>query len=74
MASLTPELQASYDAAVDDEGPEGEAAVAFVKALFIPVLELTHNWGTEEDEAFKHYSGNEAVTICREQQAAVACD
>lgn len=30
-----------------------------MKSLFIPVLEMTHNWGTETDEGFKHYSGNE---------------
>ena len=64
MASLTPELQAQYDAAVGDAGPESEAAVAFVKHLFVPVLELTHNWGTETDESFKHYSGNEARSGC----------
>ena len=27
---------------------------------FLPVLELTHNHGTEKDENFKHYNGNEA--------------
>eukprot|EP00586_Coscinodiscus_wailesii_P012161 CAMPEP_0172501350 /NCGR_PEP_ID=MMETSP1066-20121228/148826_1 /TAXON_ID=671091 /ORGANISM="Coscinodiscus wailesii, Strain CCMP2513" /LENGTH=332 /DNA_ID=CAMNT_0013276085 /DNA_START=158 /DNA_END=1156 /DNA_ORIENTATION=- len=27
--------------------------------MFGPVLELTHNHGTENDEAFKHYNGNE---------------
>ena len=30
-----------------------------VKTLFDPVLELTHNHGTETDEDFKHYNGNE---------------
>lgn len=25
-----------------------------------PVLELTHNHGTEQDENFQHYNGNEA--------------
>ena len=29
------------------------------KNQFQPVLELTHNHGTEKDEAFKHYNGNE---------------
>ena len=59
MASLTPEMKEQYASAVGDEGAEGEKAVAFVKSLFVPVLELTHNWGTEGDADFKHYSGNE---------------
>jgi lactoylglutathione lyase len=29
------------------------------KELFQPVLELTHNHGTEKDESFRHYNGNE---------------
>jgi catechol 2,3-dioxygenase-like lactoylglutathione lyase family enzyme len=29
------------------------------KDLFQPVLELTHNHGTETDSDFKHYNGNE---------------
>jgi catechol 2,3-dioxygenase-like lactoylglutathione lyase family enzyme len=30
-----------------------------VKAMFDPVLELTHNHGTENDDDFKHFNGNE---------------
>jgi lactoylglutathione lyase len=30
-----------------------------VKDQFQPVLELTHNHGTEKDDNFKHYNGNE---------------
>ncbi|CAJ1946301.1 unnamed protein product [Cylindrotheca closterium] len=30
-----------------------------VKELFQPVLELTHNHGTESDDSFKHFTGNE---------------
>lgn len=30
-----------------------------VKTAFQPVLELTHNHGSENDEDFKHYNGNE---------------
>ena len=33
---------------------------ANVKEMFQPVLELTHNHGTETDDDFKHYNGNEA--------------
>ena len=29
------------------------------KNMFAPVLELTHNHGTENDPDFKHYNGNE---------------
>lgn len=29
------------------------------KNMFSPALELTHNHGTENDESFKHYNGNE---------------
>ena len=32
---------------------------ANVKDMFQPVLELTHNHGTEKDNDFKHYNGNE---------------
>lgn len=32
---------------------------AVYKDLFAPVLELTHNHGTEKKEDFKHYNGNE---------------
>lgn len=30
-----------------------------VKDMFQPVLELTHNHGTENDDDFQHFSGNE---------------
>lgn len=30
-----------------------------VKEMFQPVLELTHNHGTESDDNFKHFTGNE---------------
>lgn len=32
----------------------------FVHNLHNPVLELTHNHGTEDDANFKHFNGNEA--------------
>ena len=32
---------------------------ADMKTMFAPVLELTHNHGTESDAEFKHYNGNE---------------
>jgi lactoylglutathione lyase len=30
-----------------------------LKTMFAPVLELTHNHGTEDDDSFKHHNGNE---------------
>lgn len=38
------------------QGPE---ARALVKTLWQPVLELTHNHGTESDETFKYHNGND---------------
>eukprot|EP00287_Rhodomonas_sp_CCMP768_P031535 CAMPEP_0202854138 /NCGR_PEP_ID=MMETSP1389-20130828/90844_1 /ASSEMBLY_ACC=CAM_ASM_000865 /TAXON_ID=302021 /ORGANISM="Rhodomonas sp., Strain CCMP768" /LENGTH=352 /DNA_ID=CAMNT_0049532713 /DNA_START=30 /DNA_END=1089 /DNA_ORIENTATION=- len=40
----------------DKASPE---ASEFVKCLFNPVLELTHNHGTETQDDFKHWVGNE---------------
>jgi lactoylglutathione lyase len=39
--------------------PSGVSDDANVKDLFQPVLELTHNHGTEKDDDFKYYTGNE---------------
>jgi len=39
--------------------PMSEEAAPFTKSLFGPVIELTHNHGTEADADFKHFSGNE---------------
>eukprot|EP00568_Trieres_chinensis_P014872 CAMPEP_0183325782 /NCGR_PEP_ID=MMETSP0160_2-20130417/80450_1 /TAXON_ID=2839 ORGANISM="Odontella Sinensis, Strain Grunow 1884" /NCGR_SAMPLE_ID=MMETSP0160_2 /ASSEMBLY_ACC=CAM_ASM_000250 /LENGTH=311 /DNA_ID=CAMNT_0025493635 /DNA_START=195 /DNA_END=1130 /DNA_ORIENTATION=+ len=43
----------------EPEDPTSEEATAAVRDLFPPVLELTHNHGTEEDAEFAHYNGNE---------------
>lgn len=32
----------------------------YTMSLFNPILELTHNHGTENDDSFQHYNGNEA--------------
>jgi len=45
-------LPSDYKADPDD--PEAAA----LKGLFHPVLELTHNHGTESDDAFQYISGN----------------
>eukprot|EP00286_Rhodomonas_abbreviata_P020100 CAMPEP_0181296194 /NCGR_PEP_ID=MMETSP1101-20121128/4566_1 /TAXON_ID=46948 /ORGANISM="Rhodomonas abbreviata, Strain Caron Lab Isolate" /LENGTH=339 /DNA_ID=CAMNT_0023401027 /DNA_START=323 /DNA_END=1342 /DNA_ORIENTATION=+ len=39
--------------------PSSPEASEFVKTLFNPVLELTHNHGTENQPDFKHFCGNE---------------
>mmetsp|Transcript_6182 Transcript_6182/g.13464 ORF Transcript_6182/g.13464 Transcript_6182/m.13464 type:complete len:401 (+) Transcript_6182:35-1237(+) len=39
--------------------PTSAEASEKVSTLFQPVLELTHNHGTENDADFKHYNGNE---------------
>lgn len=46
---------------VDDTNvdPSSDDAMGTVSNLFQPVLELTHNHGTENDPDFKHFNGNE---------------
>ena len=39
--------------------PKSDDANKHLKSMFQPVLELTHNHGTEKDDDFKHYNGNE---------------
>eukprot|EP00586_Coscinodiscus_wailesii_P014091 CAMPEP_0172502670 /NCGR_PEP_ID=MMETSP1066-20121228/161814_1 /TAXON_ID=671091 /ORGANISM="Coscinodiscus wailesii, Strain CCMP2513" /LENGTH=336 /DNA_ID=CAMNT_0013278007 /DNA_START=113 /DNA_END=1123 /DNA_ORIENTATION=+ len=51
VSSNAPSL-GEYDLGSDD-------AKVKCSMLFHPVLELTHNHGTEEDDTFKHYNGNE---------------
>merc|ERR1719433_1065022 len=52
LASLTEEQKA----AVPD--PKGPDAGKFVGSLWQPVLELTHNHGTESDPEFAYHTGN----------------
>jgi len=44
---------------VSPPDPKSAEARDFVMGLFNPVLELTHNHGTENDENFQHFVGNE---------------
>lgn len=44
---------------VGDDLSDDEAKAALMRR-FLPVLELTHNHGTETDEEFKHNNGNES--------------
>lgn len=54
-ASLPPSLLASLPASVD---PSDESGRAVMKQLPGPVLELTHNHGTEKEEGFSYHNGN----------------
>lgn len=63
LASLRPDQRTMLSAQLDKaESEEAKTQIqrAFLKPLFIPTLELTHNFGTQEQADFKHYSGNQA--------------
>ena len=49
----------NVDPSVDYSALSDDEAKTKVSTLFGPVLELTHNHGTEKDEDFKHFNGNE---------------
>lgn len=53
MANLTDEEKKTLPPADSDE------ANNYIKRLFNPVLELTHNHGTEDDADFSYHNGNE---------------
>lgn len=63
LASLHSDQRAMLEAQLA-QAPDQEAKTqvqrAFLKSLFIPTLELTHNFGTENQPDFEHYSGNKA--------------
>lgn len=50
-------LASNVDNAPED--PSSDEAKENVRDLFQPILELTHNHGTENDDDFKHFTGNE---------------
>lgn len=52
LAHLEPGVRAPED-------PESPEASQFLKELWRPALELTHNHGTEDDPAFKYHNGND---------------
>lgn len=63
LASLNQEQHASLQerlAEASDENERIQVQRAFLKSLFIPTLELTHNHGTESQADYQHYSGNKA--------------
>jgi lactoylglutathione lyase len=49
----------NVDESVDYSSLSDDEAKSKLSMMFGPVLELTHNHGTEKDEGFKHYNGNE---------------
>lgn len=49
----------NVDPSVDYASLSDDEARAKLGNMFGPILELTHNHGTENDEEFKHYNGNE---------------
>mmetsp|Transcript_32548 Transcript_32548/g.70345 ORF Transcript_32548/g.70345 Transcript_32548/m.70345 type:complete len:155 (-) Transcript_32548:29-493(-) len=51
---------ATLPAGTDVPDPTSEDGYKFMKGLFNPVLELTHNHGTETDPAFSYHNGNDA--------------
>jgi len=52
-------FMATLPEGVTPPDPESEAAKEFCRNLFQPVLELTHNHGTETRPEFAHHNGNE---------------
>jgi lactoylglutathione lyase len=52
-SSSNTDSNTDYSTLSDDE------AKMKMSMMFGPILELTHNHGTEGDEDFKHYNGNE---------------
>jgi len=52
-------LQCLPDGVSPPENPASDDARNFVKGLYNPVLELTHNHGTEDDPDFSYKNGNE---------------
>jgi len=52
-------MASSVDDSIDFSKLSDEEAMSLLGSRFGPVLELTHNHGTEDDEDFKHYNGNE---------------
>lgn len=66
LSSLSPEekvqwaaLQAKYADGGEDALTQSADASEFIKTIFSPVLELTHNHGTEDNADFKYHNGND---------------
>ena len=49
----------NVDADIDYSSLDDAEAKSKLSMMFGPILELTHNHGTEKDDDFQHYNGNE---------------
>jgi lactoylglutathione lyase len=49
----------NVDPNIDYSSLSSDEAKAKLSMMFGPILELTHNHGTETDDIFRHYNGNE---------------
>lgn len=49
----------NVESGVDYSSLSDDEARAKLGLMFGPILELTHNHGTEKDDDFKHFNGNE---------------
>lgn len=49
----------NVDESVDYSSLSDDEAKTKLSMMFGPILELTHNHGTEEDDNFEHFNGNE---------------
>ena len=49
----------NVDTSIDYSSLSDVEAKAKLSNMYGPILELTHNHGTEDDDNFKHYNGNE---------------
>lgn len=64
LASLSPEEKAQWAEVVakhpvDVDVTQTPDASEFIRCIFSPVIELTHNHGTETNEEFKYHNGND---------------
>lgn len=60
LAHLSEEEKSRFNPSAD---PNSAEAKDFMSQIFSPVLELTHNHGTEDDENFKYHNGNDQGKI-----------
>lgn len=49
----------NVDTSIDYSSLSDDEAKSRLSMMFGPILELTHNHGTESDDTFRHYNGNE---------------
>jgi lactoylglutathione lyase len=57
-ASFSLDFLASLPPNVEVPSSDSEEGFLYMKKMFNPILELTHNHGTEKDEKFSYHNGN----------------